>query len=107
MCLGVPLQVVAVDGAGHALCRDGGNNGTRPVDTLLLDAPPEPGDWLLVHVRIALRVLDPVEAAQIRDALTAVTAAAAGEDFEHLIADLVDREPELPPHLRNTEPKTP
>ena len=104
MCLGVPLQVVALDGFGKALCRDGGSNELRPVDTLLLDEPPQPGAWLLVHVRIALRVLDPEEATQIRDALTAVTAAAAGEAFEHLIADLVDREPELPPHLRKTEP---
>ena len=46
------------------------------------------------------RRLDALEAQQIGDALRAVAAAAAGEPFEHLLADLIDREPKLPPHLR-------
>jgi hydrogenase expression/formation protein HypC len=70
------------------------------VDVSLLEGVPAPGDWLLVHVGIAIRGLEPEEAGQIADALRAVDAAARGEPFEHLIADLIDREPQLPPHLR-------
>jgi len=104
MCIGVPMQVSAVPVAGTAVCvGDREDAGTRTVDTLLLDKPARPGDWLLVHVGVAIRALDAGEARQIADALRAVTAAAAGEPFEHLLADLIDREPQLPPHLRQPD----
>jgi hydrogenase expression/formation protein HypC len=54
-----------------------------------------------VHVNVAIRALDALEARQIADALLAVTAAASGQPFEHLLADLIEREPELPAHLRS------
>jgi hydrogenase expression/formation protein HypC len=96
MCIGVPLQVLHA-GEGWAVCVDG--DATRRVDTRLLDATGA-GDWLLIHVDRAVRRIEPIEARQIRDALLAVQNAAAGRPFEHLLADLIDREPELPPHLR-------
>jgi hydrogenase expression/formation protein HypC len=101
MCLGIPLQVQSVPSWGIALCgtADDGDVG-RPVETSLLEQPPQAGDWLLVHVNVAIRALDTGEAGQISDALLAVTRAAAGETFEHLLADLIDREPQLPAHLR-------
>jgi hydrogenase expression/formation protein HypC len=98
MCLGIPLQVQSVPSWGIALC--GAGDGRRPVETSLLEQPPQPGDWLLVHVNVAIRSLDAAEAGQISDALLAVSRAAAGETFEHLLADLIDREPRLPDHLR-------
>lgn len=98
MCLGLPVTVLSV--CGHrARCRDA-EGGERSVDLSLLDAPPASGEALLVHVDVALRRLDATEARSIADALAAVEAAAAGRPFEHLIADLVDRTPELPAHLR-------
>jgi hydrogenase expression/formation protein HypC len=101
MCLGVPLQVTSIETSGAALCGTADNGAQlRAVDVSLLDAPPIPGDWLLVHVNLAIRALDAGEARQISDALQAVSAAAAGQPFEHLLADLIDREPELPEHLR-------
>ncbi len=104
MCLGLPMQVRSVTAAGVATCVAGqGDTATRVVDTLLLDRTPAPGDWLLVHVGVAIRHLDAAEARQIGDALQAVTAAAAGEPFEHLLADLIEREPQLPPHLRPSD----
>ena len=104
MCIGVPLQVSAVPFAGAAVCiAEGEDSGFRTVDTLLLDRPARPGDWLLVHVGVAIRALDAEEARQIADALHAATAAALGEPFEHLLADLIDREPQLPPHLRQPD----
>ncbi len=102
MCLGVPLQLRSFQAPGLALCAPAGRpDGLRPVETALLAQPPRPGDWLLVHVNVAIRVLAPEEAAQISDALLAVTAAASGQPFEHLLADLINREPELPPHLKS------
>lgn len=96
MCLGVPMQVVSA-GIGWADCRNG--DAIRRIDTLLL-GDVVAGEWVLVHVASAVRRLEAPEARAIRDALLAVQRAAAGEPFEHLIADLVDREPQLPPHLR-------
>ena len=101
MCLGVPMQVQSLLPSGAALCNPAGGDRTGlTVEASLLDVPPSPGDWLLVHIDVAIRALDTVEAQQIGDALRAVAAAAAGEPFEHLLADLIDREPQLPPHLR-------
>ncbi len=101
MCLGIPLQVHAVLPSGAANCRSAGpDSAVHTVETSLLDRPPRPGDWLLVHAGVAVQTLEPTEAQQIADALRAVVAAAAGEPFEHLLADLIEREPELPPHLR-------
>jgi hydrogenase expression/formation protein HypC len=101
MCVGIPLQVTALDSVDIAHCAPADSPGAlREVNTGLLDTPPRVGDWLLVHMNVAIRTLSAGEAGQIGDALKAVTAAAAGEPFEHLIADLVDREPQLPEHLR-------
>ncbi len=101
MCLGVPMQVQAMLPSGAVECTPFGTAADpKIVEASLLDSAPRRGDWLLVHVNVAIRELDPTEARQIGDALHAVAAAAAGEPFEHLIADLIEREPELPPHLR-------
>jgi hydrogenase expression/formation protein HypC len=101
MCLGIPLQVQSVPSWGVALCGPTENGeGQRRVETSLLEQPPRPGDWLLVHVNIAIRAIEALEAEQISDALLAVTRAATGDSFEHLLADLIDREPQLPAHLR-------
>lgn len=103
MCLGIPLQVHSATGAGLALCAEAGQaDALRQVNTALLDTAPWPGDWLLVHMDVAVRALSAEEAGLIGDALAAVMAAADGKPFEHLIADLVDREPQLPEHLRPT-----
>jgi hydrogenase expression/formation protein HypC len=96
------MQVRSVLPSGAARCstRDSGRE-LHTVEASLLDNPPRAGDWLLVHVDVAVRALDADEAQQIGDALEAVAAAAAGAPFEHLIADLIDREPELPAHLKD------
>lgn len=105
MCLGVPLQIISFRSPGLALCAAADSpTEVRVVETALLERTPQPGDWLLVHINMAIRELAPEEARQIGDALLAVTAAAAGEPFEHLLADLVNREPTLPPHLLSPTP---
>jgi len=102
MCIGIPMQVVAPAGPIHAWCE--GRGERRRVDLLLVGAQP-PGGWVLVFLDSAREVLDPERARRIDAALDALDAALRGDPLDHLFADLVDREPQLPPHLR-TE-KTP
>ncbi|PZA11251.1 hydrogenase [Rhodopseudomonas palustris] len=96
MCVGVPMTVIRADGA-TALCERRAEQ--RLVSTALIGEVVI-GDRLLVFIDSAIRKLDPDEAQQIDDALDGLAAAIEGRPFEHLFADLIDREPELPPHLR-------
>jgi hydrogenase expression/formation protein HypC len=91
------MRVVSAED-GTAQCDADGD--IRTVSTMLVGADVAPGDFLLVHTGAAVRVIDANEARLIGDALRAVLAAAQGQDYLHLIADLVDREPPLPAHLR-------
>lgn len=103
MCLGVPLRVCELLSPVAALCGYSEvDSAPRQVNLALLEHPANIGDWLLVHVDIAIRTLPADEAAEISRALAALDAAAKGLPFEHLLADLFDREPELPAHLKPT-----
>ena len=104
MCIGIPMQVIRADadadGRGDfALCGEAAP-GER-VDMRLIGAQPV-GTWILNFNGAARRVLDADEAAQIRDALGALDAALRGDvaGIDALFADLVNREPQLPDHLR-------
>ena len=100
MCLGIPMRI-EIAGEGWADCLD--RDGTpRRVNTLLLEAHGV-GDWVLVHLDNAIRVLHEDEARQIGDALQAVNAVLHGENVDHLFADLIGREPELPEALRSQQ----
>jgi hydrogenase expression/formation protein HypC len=98
MCVGVPMTVIGV-GAHEAICEVDGER--RTISTLLIRGEIRVGDHLLTHAGAAVRVIDAEEARLIADALRAVMAAAQGRPFDHLIADLIDREPPLPDHLRD------
>lgn len=100
MCIGVPLVVESADGL-NALCRRR-TGETRQVD-LSLVGPQAPGTWLLVHLETARSVIDPETADQVEDALQALEAVITGANVDHLFADLIDREPQLPDFLK--EPK--
>lgn len=95
MCIGVPRQLLTVD--GHW-----GRHEAGAVDLALVAGSVRPGDWVLVHAGTAVSTLAPDEALLIEQALLAADAATRGLPFDHLFADLVDREPELPAHLRPT-----
>lgn len=95
MCLGIPMTVVDGDGV-QALCARGEER--RAISMLLVGAQPA-GTKVLVHLDSAIRVLDQDEARLIDDALAGLAAAVEGRNFEHLFADLIDREPQLPDHL--------
>ncbi len=96
MCLGLPMTVID-SGDFSALCERRGDR--RRVSTLLV-GQQKVGARLLIHVDSAVRVLDDMEADAIDKALDGLAAAGEGRAFEHLFADLIDREPQLPQHLR-------
>jgi len=100
MCLGIPMRVMEL-GDGWAVCH--GRAETRQVCTLLL-GDHALNDWVLVHLDNAMRVLDDVEAQHITDALDAIEVAMAGGNVDHLFADIINREPQLPEALRATQP---
>lgn len=57
MCLGIPMQVIAIDGP-RARCESGGVE--RDVSLFLMqDEVVELGDYVLVHVGYAIRKIDP------------------------------------------------
>jgi hydrogenase expression/formation protein HypC len=98
MCIGLPMRVLDPEVApGVALAEAGGQ--IRRITTMLL-GPLKAGDHVLVHVDSAIRMLDATEAQAITDALEALDRAVDGEAWDHLLADLIDREPQLPAHLR-------
>jgi hydrogenase expression/formation protein HypC len=97
MCLGIPMQVTAVE--DHTAWCEGRGERLR-VDTRLV-GKLEPGAWLLVFHGVAREILSAERARDITNALSALDAALAGEtDLDRHFADLVGREPELPEHLR-------
>jgi hydrogenase assembly chaperone HypC/HupF len=104
MCIGVPMQVIVGDGAGtFAVCESRG--ARRRVDMLLVGELP-PGTWVLEFHGAARRVMSADEANQTLNALTALDAV-LNQDGDRVVidamfADLVEREPQLPAHLRKT-----
>jgi len=62
MCLGIPARVVEA-AAGHDDLAQVDMAGTpRLVNVGLLDSPPVPGDWILVHLGFALSAMTEQEA---------------------------------------------
>ena len=84
MCIGIPMRVIESDGF-TALCE--GRGGQRRVNVMLLDGV-EPGAWVLIHLDSAVRLIEPEEAAQIDEALEALSAALNGEATDQYFADL-------------------
>lgn len=62
MCLAVPMKVTEVTDDGMAKCRIGESETYVTASVALLEAPPEPGDYVIVHAGFALRKLEPQDA---------------------------------------------
>lgn len=101
MCIGVPVQVLEPLG-DSAWCV--GRDGRKLVD-LRLVGPQPAGAWVLIHLDAAREVLSAEAAQRIDRALDALAAALAGdaEGIAAGFADLIGREPQLPPHLAAKE----
>ncbi len=96
MCLGVPMQILSVDGIA-ARASDGTEEAL--ID-LSLTGPVEPGTWVLTFLGAAREVIDADEAAKITDALQGLRAIMNGNDLGDAFADLEETGPRLPPHLQ-------
>lgn len=93
MCVGIPLQIIAVDGT-NATGHDGSHidlslTGTQPV-----------GTWVLGFLGTAREVISAEEAALITKALDGMRRVMAGGELGDAFADLEARTPQLPPHLQ-------
>lgn len=100
MCIGVPMQVVE-SGPDWAWCEA---DGQRERLDMVLIGPQPVGTWVLAFQGGARQVMDALEAQQARAGRRALAAVLAGHDnVDAFFADLVDRTPQLPEHLR---PKT-
>ena len=71
MCLGIPARLVAGDTGHPDLVMVDMGGVSRAVNIGLLDDPPRPGDWVLVHMGFALSAMTPEEAWDALDALGA------------------------------------
>lgn len=77
MCLGIPMQVVSIDGF---LARCSAKGVERDVSVFLLqDDPPAPGEFVMVHVGYALQKMTPQEARSAWELYDQMLAAEANE----------------------------
>ena len=60
MCLTVPMKIEDIDG-GRARCTALGEERWADL-TLMADAPPKVGDYIIVHMKFAQRVVSQDEA---------------------------------------------
>ena len=77
MCLGIPARITAGETGHPDLAAVDMGGVTRVVNIALLDEPPQPGDWILVHMGFALSTMTAEEAA---DAMAALGAEREAED---------------------------
>lgn len=98
MCIGTPVQLLTSGGYSATAL---GTDGVRDL-SLLLTGPLPAGAWVLAQGDLAIREITEDDADLIEQALAACLAAERGERWEDGFADLINREPELPAHLRAT-----
>lgn len=98
MCLGLPMRVLEFD-ATSALVE---GLGERRRVSLLLVGPVRRGTPLLVHAERAVRILDEADVPLLERAMRGLQAAMKGQPMAGYFDDL-DREPQLPEHLRPKE----
>ena len=61
MCLAIPVKVVEMNDV-MANCRVGDSDTFVKASLMLLDPPPQVGDFVIMHAGFAIRILDPKEA---------------------------------------------
>jgi hydrogenase expression/formation protein HypC len=97
MCIGVPMQVIEMQGT-HAICE---GDGKQELIDMILVGEQTKGTWILNFLGAAREVLTDENAQNIRQALIAMSDIMQGDNqIDHLFSDLINREPELPPHLQ-------
>lgn len=99
MCVGIPMQVISSED-GMAECE---GRGRRERLNAMLIGAVAPGTWILAYNGSAVREITADEAQQTNRALDALDAALHGGEIDGFFADLVDREPALPLHLKDPQ----
>lgn len=98
MCIGIPMKLMQMQDT-TARCEYRGQQ--CQIDMMLVGEQPV-GTWVLVFLDTAREVLSAERAQQISDALEAMRLAMQGKtDIDHLFADLINAEPQLPEFLRS------
>jgi hydrogenase expression/formation protein HypC len=86
MCLGIPGEVIEFLPEQPDLARVDVSGVRRVINVgLLSDEPPEPGEWVLIHVGFALSKIDEAEAAAALEFLAGI-----GQAYEDELAALRD-----------------
>lgn len=98
MCVGIPMQVCEIQ-ENAAWCEQ---SGVRTLINMMLVGEQPIGSWVLTFQGSAIRTMSEEEAQQTNAALQALQQAMSGDtsNIEELFSDLVNREPQLPEHLR-------
>jgi hydrogenase expression/formation protein HypC len=98
VCLAIPGKIVAIDSQNTHLATVDVVGVRRKVDLgLLQDAPPVPGDWVLIHVGFAMSKISEADAADQMETLTMLGEAAAA--MEEVRGYGLENEAEdYPPH---------
>jgi hydrogenase maturation protein HypF len=80
VCLGIPGRVVEiVEGYAGQLALVDVEGARRRVNIGMLDVPPEPGDWVLLHMGFALEIIDETKAGEALSGLEMMGRARTGE----------------------------
>lgn len=70
MCLGIPGRVVElVDGFADQLALVDVEGARRRINVGMLDSPPQPGQWILIHMGFAMEAIDAEEAEEAMSGL--------------------------------------
>lgn len=86
MCLGIPGEIIEIQQDRPDLARVAVSGVKRSINIgLLADDPPEPGDWILIHVGFALSKIDEQEAAATLEFLEQL-----GQTYEDELSALRD-----------------
>jgi hydrogenase expression/formation protein HypC len=84
MCLGIPGEIIEISEERPDLAKVAVSGVKRTINIgLLSDAPPVPGDWILIHVGFALSKIDEDEASAAMDFLESI-----GKAYEDELAAL-------------------
>jgi hydrogenase maturation protein HypF len=83
MCLGIPGQVVELlPGFAGQLALVDVTGARRRVNVGMLEQPPEPGDWVLIHVGFAVSLVEAEEAGRALEGLHLMGSGLPGQAHE-------------------------
>ena len=81
MCLAIPMKVTEVTEDGIARCRVGEGETFVTASVALLEEPPLPGEYVIVHAGFALKKLEPADAEKTLKLLREMAEAARPEHW--------------------------